>query len=82
MTYERASENYANLLALSPGHTHIFNVTFLCVTLKNWEWSGDEATTLSEGASQKICNLCAVAFQKFMQYKFMGLALDSHYLHR
>ena len=42
-------------IALSPGHSQFFNVTrrkvflrvtlkFLRVTLKNWEWPGDEAT--------------------------------------
>ena len=28
-------------IALSPGHSHVFNV--MCVTLKMWEWPGDEA---------------------------------------
>ena len=34
------------ILALSPGHSHVFNVTppFLRVTLKTWEWPGDKAT--------------------------------------
>jgi hypothetical protein len=43
------------VVASSPGHSHVFNVTrrkgkkgFLRVTLKTWEWPGDEAICVAD----------------------------------
>ena len=33
------------MVASSPGHSHVFNITR--VTLKTWEWPGDEASEMA-----------------------------------
>jgi hypothetical protein len=38
-----------DFIASCPGHSHIFNVT-CSVTLKTWEWPGDEAMDFIENA--------------------------------